>query len=75
VDEDLVERLAALMLPELGSDVRDWPTRLQDIHRNGQFGSFRERNAAVDMERRRMDARNVLRQLRAEGLISEQPKP
>ena len=62
-DRALIDRLAALMLPDIGNDVRNWPAPLQDLHRNGQFRSFSERRAAVDMERRRIDARAVLAHL------------
>jgi hypothetical protein len=55
------------MLPKIGNDVRVWPAPLQDLHRNGHFRSFSERSAAVDMERRRIDARAVMQYLTEHG--------
>lgn len=64
-DEDLlVERLAKVMMPDIGNDVRHWPPELQELHRRSGWRSFADRTAAVDMERRRMDVRAVLNELR-----------
>lgn len=56
----LVERLGRVLMPPLGGDVREWPGELADLYRSMPGGSMIEWIAAVEAERRRMDAEAVL---------------